>query len=43
MLSEAWQAFKTSLISFQQPLNSARGLCSNGHNSCYSYQKCVFE
>jgi hypothetical protein len=28
---------------FSDPLNSARGLCSNGHNCCCSCQKCVYE
>jgi hypothetical protein len=32
---ESWQAFKTSLIAFQQPLNSTHGLYLNGRNHCY--------
>jgi hypothetical protein len=43
MLSVPWQAFKISLIRFQQPSNSARGLCLNGRNRCYGYQKPVLE
>jgi hypothetical protein len=43
MPSESWQDFKASLIGFQQLSISACGLCLNGCNCCYGYQKHVFE
>jgi hypothetical protein len=35
MPAESWQAFKTTLIGFQQLSNSACGLCLNGRNHCW--------
>jgi hypothetical protein len=28
---------------YSNPLNSTRGLYSNGRNCCYAYQKCMYE